>query len=118
MDGTRPPSYSWVMKYAGVLRSLDWVSRHDYFSRLSRSHPYLSSQLLRYLCPDEHLCGTFTSVRPLQGCALPVRDRKKSAKQALITDFFKPKQPTKPLRMVKHVIRSGYLAKHFHVKNT
>ena len=77
---------------AEFLRTLDWMSRKMYLSKLLQvpSRIKLAMDVLELLGPDEALDGRNQGCQCLARCAIPLRDKERSTKKQMkITEFFK-----------------------------
>ena len=91
MHPKRTPLMETAQKVVQWLRAEDWMTRHKAFRRLAdMPHHFAVVEHVRaQMGPDELCNGRGSAVFCQDDAPIALRDRKRSAKQTKIPDFFK-----------------------------
>jgi hypothetical protein len=82
------PARRFFQEHRGFMLDQDWVSRHEYFGRLSQWMPGAAFALGRRFSPCELLMGTLTGALIRRRRTIPLPDKAPIYRQMLITDYF------------------------------
>ena len=83
------PAKRFFKENRNFMMDLDWLDRHQYFNKLSVWMPAAAFCLQAKFSPCELLKGSWTGKSIRRKLAIPLPDKARKYRQALITEYFK-----------------------------